>query len=48
LEAEVAAAIEEVVAKHQDSAAVIEQRDGSLEKSDVKVVDVRLLWIPVP
>jgi hypothetical protein len=47
LEAEVAAAIEEVVAKHQDSAAVIEQLDIGLEKTDVRVVDVRLLWIPV-
>jgi hypothetical protein len=47
LEDELATEVNEIVARSHDLAEAIEEVDVPLEKSDVRVVDLKLVWIPV-
>jgi hypothetical protein len=47
LEQELADEVREIVAKFEDAAAEIGNIDVSLEKTDIRVVDLKLVWIPV-
>jgi hypothetical protein len=47
LEQELADEVKEIVAKFEDAAAEIGTIDVSLEKTDIRVVDLKLVWIPV-
>lgn len=47
LEAELAAEIDEIVGKYDALAGSIERLEVGLEKTDVRVVDLRLVWVPV-
>lgn len=48
LEQELAAEVGDIVAKHQGLADQIETVDIPLEKTDVRIADLKLIWIPVP
>ena len=47
LENELAAEVDEVVGRFEEMAAQIEQLDISLEKNDIRVAEIRLVWVPV-
>jgi hypothetical protein len=47
LETELAEAIEGIVAEHQGMAETIEEVSIPLEKTDVRIVDMKLVWLPV-
>lgn len=47
LEDELAAEIEEVTARFEEMADQIERFEVSLEKNDIRVAEIRLLWVPV-
>ena len=47
LENELAAEVEEVTGRFEEMAAQIETFEVSLEKNDIRVAEIRLLWIPV-
>lgn len=47
LERELAAEVDEIVAKNHGLASEIAEFDVSLEKTDVRVVEVKLVWVPV-
>ena len=47
LEEELAAEVAEITGRYDTAAAEIEEVEIPLEKSDVRVADLRLVWIPV-
>ena len=47
LEDELADAIDELVAQHQEMADAVEEVEIPLEKTDIRVVDLKLVWVPV-
>ena len=47
IEADLAADVEEVTAKWDAVAAAIEPLEIGLERTDVRVLDLRLAWLPV-
>ena len=47
LEKELADTVDEIVARHQDEAIEVERLEIPLEKTDVRVAALKLVWIPV-
>ena len=47
LEQELADEVNEIVSRHEDLVAEVETMDVSLEKTDIRVVDLKLVWVPV-
>jgi hypothetical protein len=47
LEEELAESVETIVAKHQEQAESIEEFEVPLERDDIKVTEVGLVWVPV-
>lgn len=47
LEQELADEVNEIVARYDEIAAEVETMDVSLEKTDIRVVDLKLVWVPV-
>jgi hypothetical protein len=47
LEVELAEAVETIVAKYQEHAEEVEEFEVPLERDDIKVTDVGLVWVPV-
>jgi hypothetical protein len=47
LEEELAEAVETIVAKYQEHAEKVEEFEVPLERDDIKVTDVGLVWVPV-
>jgi hypothetical protein len=47
LDADLADEVNELVAKHEEMAGQIETMEIPLEKTDVRVVDLKLVWVPV-
>jgi hypothetical protein len=48
LEQELATEINAIVGRHKEVASEIQQVDVPLEKTDVRVAEVKLVWVPVP
>lgn len=47
LEQELADEVNEIVSRHEDLVAEVETVDVSLERTDIRVVDLKLVWVPV-
>lgn len=47
LEQELATEVDHITSKFDEMAADVETMDVSLEKTDIRVVDIKLVWIPV-